>query len=231
VLALSRYERVSGNEFPIMAWSVLQSNDGSSKGVEAPETSDGSGDGGVVAGGCGSDTYRLRLFSCRLVACIFGAQAGGFCFGERVERKRFTRRGVGENEASAEGIGSERDNGFTTGTFKVQDEVVGEGGGEDKWSTFYRENHRGPEEAGDCFGVGRAERRRHGCLDGRQANDDDGLGVVEGWWGVEAQIERFVAGEGDGGDVLIFGGMETAHKADEVDDCSDIGAVKACARH
>ncbi len=35
-------------------------------------------------------------------------------------------------------------------------------------------------------------------------------------------------GEGDGGDVLVLGGVEAAHDADEVDDGSDVGAVDAC---
>ncbi len=50
---------------------------------------------------------------------------------------------------------------------------------------------------------------------------------MEGGRGVEAEVEGFAAGEGDGGDVLVLGGVEAAHDADEVDDGADVGAVEA----
>ena len=76
-----------------------------------------------------------------------------------------------------------------------------------------------------------AEAGGRACLNGGQADDDDGFGIVEGGRGVEAEVEGFAAGEGDGGDVLVVGGVEAAHDADEVDDGTDVGAVEAAADH
>ena len=55
------------------------------------------------------------------------------------------------------------------------------------------------------------------------------FGIVEGGWGVEAEVEGVAVGEGDGGDVLVFGGVEGAGDADEVDDGADVGAVVSSA--
>ena len=134
---------------------------------------------------------------------------------------------MGEDEAALEGVGGEGDFGLFAGVVEVEDEVVGEGGGEDEGGAFDGKDDGGLEEAGDGFGVGGAQRRGHGGLDGGQADDDDGFGIVEGGRGVEAEVEGFAAGEGDGGDVLVLGGVEAAHDADEVDDGADVGAVEA----
>ena len=50
---------------------------------------------------------------------------------------------------------------------------------------------------------------------------------MEGGRGVEAEVEGLAGGEGDGGDVLVFCGVEAAHDADEIDDGADVGAVDA----
>ena len=60
---------------------------------------------------------------------------------------------------------------------EVEDEVVGEGGGEDEGRAFDGQDDVGLEEAGDVGGVGGAERGRNGGLDGGQADDDDGFGL------------------------------------------------------
>ncbi len=52
---------------------------------------------------------------------------------------------------------------------------------------------------------------------------------MEGGRGVEAEVEGFAVGEGDGGDVLVLGGVEAAHDADEIDDGADVSAVEAAA--
>ena len=139
---------------------------------------------------------------------------------------------MGEDEAALEGVGGEGNVGaLGPASVEMEDEVVGEGGGEDERSAFDGEDDGGLEEAGDGVGVGGAQRRRDGGLDGRQADDDDGFGIVEGGRGVEAEVEGFAVGEGDGGDVLVLGGVEAAHEADEVDDGADVGAVEAGAGH
>ena len=57
---------------------------------------------------------------------------------------------------------------------------MGEAGGEDERRAFDGKDDGGLEEAGDESGVSGAERRRNGCGDGGKADDDDGLGIVEG---------------------------------------------------
>jgi hypothetical protein len=49
--------------------------------------------------------------------------------------------------------------------------------------------------------------------------------------GVEAQVELFVLGKGDGGNVLVLGGVQAAGEANQVDDGADVGAVEAAAGH
>jgi len=138
-------------------------------------------------------------------------------------------RGVSEDEAALEGIGGDGDVGARTGTVEVEDEVVGVRGGEDERSSFDWQDYGWLEEAGDFFGIGRAQGRRNVRLDGREADDDDGFGIVEGGRGVEAEVEGLAAGEGDGGNVLIFGDVKATHDADNVDDGADVGAVNSCA--
>ena len=138
------------------------------------------------------------------------------------------RLGRGD-EAALEGVGDERNVGMVAGTVDVEDEVVGEAGGVDQRGAVEAEDELGLEHAGDVLGVGGAQGRRGGGLDGGQADDDDGLGVVEGGRGVEAEVELLLVGEGDGGDVLVLGGVEAAGEADEVDDGADVGAVEATA--
>jgi len=74
-------------------------------------------------------------------------------------------------------------------------------------------------------GLGGAERRWDGCLDGGEADDEDGFGVVEGGWGVEAEVHGLGLRKGDCGDVLVLGGVEGRGDADEVDDGSDVGGI------
>ncbi len=138
---------------------------------------------------------------------------------------------MSKDEAALEGVRSEGDVSPRARAVEVKDEIVGVGGGEDQRGSLYRKDDGWLEEAGDFFNVGRAQRRWDRGLDGGEADDDDGFGVVEGRRGVEAEVEGLAAGEGDGGDVLILGGVEAAHEADKVDDCADVGTVDASASH
>ena len=56
---------------------------------------------------------------------------------------------------------------------------------------------------------------------------EDGLGVVERGWGVQAQVHGLGLREADGRDVLVLRGVQVAHDADEVDDGADVGGVCA----
>ena len=145
-----------------------------------------------------------------------------------------------DDEAAAIGVGDERDvcrgGGLLAGALatglrdvEVKNEVVGEAGGEDERGTFYGKDDFGFKQAGDGFGVSRAERRRDGLLDGGQTDDDDGLGIAKGGSGVEAEVEALLLGEGDGWDVLVLSGVEAAEDAEEIDDGADVGAVGASA--
>ncbi len=104
---------------------------------------------------------------------------------------------------------------------------MGEGGGEDEGCAFDGQNEMGVEEAGNVGGVDGAQRRGDGGGDGGQGDDDDGFWVVEGGRGVEAKVEAFLLGGGDGGDVLVFRGVESVEEAGEVDDGADVGGVVA----
>ena len=55
--------------------------------------------------------------------------------------------------------GGEREVGDGAGAVEVQDEIVGEAGGEDKRRAFQRKHHLGLQEAGDLVGIVRLERR------------------------------------------------------------------------
>ena len=143
----------------------------------------------------------------------------------------------GDGEAAPEGVGIERDvgtavgEGGSGGEVEVKDDLVGEGGGEDERRAVDGEDHPGIEEAGGVVGFGGTKRGEDGLLDGREADDDDGFGVVEAGRGVEAEVEGVVLREGDGGDVLELRGVEAAGEADEIDDGADVGGVEAAAGH
>src|SRR5205814_2626598 len=96
---------------------------------------------------------------------------------------------MGEDEAALEGVGDEWDFSFLAGGVEVKNEIVGEGGGEDERGAFDGKDDGGLEEAGDDLWVGGAQGRGHGGLDGGQADDDDGFGIVEGGRGIEAEVE------------------------------------------
>ena len=219
MLVFAGDERIGGDKLPVFAGDVLQTEDGAGEGIEAPEASDGAGDGG---GGGGGD----------LVGGFVCSGGFGFAFdliGSRqgVEREWLALGRMGEDEAALEGVGGKRDFGLFAGVVEVEDEVVGEASGEDEGRAFNEKDDGGFEEAGDGFGVGRAQGRRDRCLNGGKADDDDGFWIVERGWRVQAEVEGFAVGEGDGGDVLILGGVEAAHEADEVDDRADVGAIEA----
>ena len=156
---------------------------------------------------------------------MLGGGDGGLGGGLRGEELALIGRR--DDEAAAEGVRGEWDVGRWGRGVEVQDELVGEGGGVDEGSTFDGQNEAGLDEAVDKVGIAGTEGGRDGFLDGRKTDDDDGLGISEGGRGVEAEVEAFLFGCGDGGDVLVLGGMEAAGDANEIDECSDIGAVVA----
>ncbi|MCU1252806.1 MAG: hypothetical protein JWQ49_5835 [Edaphobacter sp.] len=237
MLVLAGYERIGREELPVLSGSVLQAQGGTGEGVETPEAGYGAGDGGGFGGGdfvwgfFGRGRGRGRGCGFGLVGfgLLFALIGGGGGYGLEGERPAGGR--VGEDEPALEGVGGERDFGLFAGVVEVENEIMGETGGEDEWGAFDRQDDGGLEEAGDDLGVGGAQGRRNGGLDGGQADDDDRLGIVERGRGVEAEVEGFAVGEGDGGDVLVFGGVKAAHDADEVDDGADVGRVEARACH
>ena len=104
---------------------------------------------------------------------------------------------------------------------------MGEGGGEDQGRAFDRQDEVRVEQAGDVAGIGGAERRGNGLLDGGKADDDDGFGVVEGGRGVEAEVEGVFFWGSEGGDVLVLRGVEGGEDMGEVDQRADISGVVA----
>jgi len=202
-----------GGELPVGAGGLLEAEGGAVERVEAPVAGDGSGDGACVGGD-------------RLWGWDGGRGGGGGSGGWfRYEGEKFAGFDGGKDEAALKGVGDEGDifGGFSS--VDVEDEVVGEGGGEDEGRAFYGKDDRGLEEAGDELGVCLAKGWGDGGLDGGEAYDDDGFGIVEGGGGVEAEVEGDVLGEGDGGDVLVVRGVETTHEAGKIDDGSDVGTV------
>ena len=106
--------------------------------------------------------------------------AGWGVVSSAISSEGFAVRYAGEDEASLIGVGGEGNVCAGAWAFKMEDQVVGVSSGEDERRAFYREGDGGLEEAGDGGGVGGAQRRRDCGLDGREANDDDGFGIVEG---------------------------------------------------
>ncbi len=159
MLILAGDERIGGDELPVLAGGVLEVEGGAGEGVEAPEAGDGAGDGGgfggsdFVGGLVGRGGFGLVFPVIFLV--IRGVREGfegqGFAVGQ-----------VGEDEAALKGVGGERDFGLFAGVVEVEDEVVGEGRGEDERSAFDGKDDGGLEEAGDGLGIGGAQRRRDG---------------------------------------------------------------------
>ena len=76
-------------------------------------------------------------------------------------------------------------------------------------------------------GVDRTQGRQGSGRDRRQADDDDGLRIVKRGRCVEAEIQRVVFGLGNGGNVLVLGGVQAVDDADEVDNRTYIGRVGA----
>jgi len=138
--------------------------------------------------------------------------------------------GLLEDETTLVGVRVEWDVGFRGRSgwgVEMQYQIVCEGGGKDQRGAFDGEHDGGFEEAGDVFGVGGTQRWWNGGLYRGETDDQDRLGVVEGGWRVEAQVKGLLLREGDGRDVLVLGGVQVAHDADEVDDGADIGGVEA----
>ena len=103
---------------------------------------------------------------------------------------------------------------------------MGEGGGEDERRAFDGKDDGGLEEAGDVLGVGGAQRRGTAAwMAGRPMTMTD-LGLWKEGGVLRRRLRASPSGEGDGGDVLVLGGVEAAHDADEVDDGADVGAVE-----
>jgi hypothetical protein len=108
----------------------------------------------------------------------------------------------------------------------MQNEVVGEAGGEDERRAFKREHHLGLEEAGYLVGVVGLKRGKNSLLDGGEANDDDGVRLVKGGRGVETEVKGGTLGESEAGDVLELRGAEHADDVDGINDGTDICGVK-----
>ena len=119
-----------------------------------------------------------------------------------------------------------------------QNELVGEGGGEDQGGAFDGEDEVGVEEAGDvAVASSGAKGRWNGFLDGGEADDDDRFGVVEGGWGVEAEVERGWSSRRRGGrprgrqwrgcigTCAVWRPLRGC--ADEIDEGADVGGVIA----
>jgi hypothetical protein len=67
-----------------------------------------------------------------------------------------------------------------SGNVEVENEVVGEAGGVDERGTVEAEDELGLEQAGNQLGIGGAQGRRGGGLNGGKTDDDDGLGIMDG---------------------------------------------------
>ena len=107
---------------------------GAGEGVEAPGAGDGAGDG---------VRRRLRRAVAAAAWLSGGSSAAvGSAFGVGIERSGFACGSVGEDEAALVGVGGERDCRCPAGAVEVEDEVVGEGGGEDERSAVDGENDR-----------------------------------------------------------------------------------------
>ena len=159
-------------------------------------------------------------------------RGGGRLEGEWIEERDVVLLILLEDEATEVGVGCEGNiglGGCAGRGIEVEDEVVGEVGGEDQGCAFDGNDDVGLDEAGDLVGIGWTQRWGDGALHGRKSDDQDGLGVVKGRGSVEAQVHGIVLREADGRDVLVLGGMEVAHDADDVDDGADVGGVETCA--
>ena len=66
------------------------------------------------------------------------------------------------------------------------------------------------------------------CMEGRPMTMTD-LGSLKDGGVLRRRLRALVLREGDGGNVLVFGGVEAAHDANQVDDSADIGAIETCA--
>jgi len=214
------------DDVPVAAGKLLERQGGAGESVEAPLALDGAGeeDGAGFGFGCGG----FGLLWGQLGVCeSFGVGVGKLLGLGELD---VVLRDLLEDEAALVGVSPEGDVGFGGGAgrrVEVQDHVVREAGGEDQWGTFDGQGDRGFQEAGDGVGVGGAQRGRNGFLDGGKADDEYGLGIVEGGWRVETEIEGFCLGEGDGGDVLVLRGVEAGGEADEIDDGADVSGIEA----
>ena len=218
------------DDVPFAARRSLDGEGGSGEGIEAPAALYGACDGGRgfwQGLGCGG-------FFCGLED-LWGMVAvdDGFCgsFGWDGELVA-GGLGWGDSQPALEGVLNEGDversvvgEGGSCWQIEVKHQVLRVGGGEDEGCAVDGEHHAGVEQAGDVVWLGGAQGREDGLLDGGQTDDDDRLGVVEGGRGVEAEIEAGFGGKGDGGNVLVLGGVDGAGQADEIYDGSDIGGV------
>ena len=55
------------------------------------------------------------------------------------------------------------------------------------------------------------------------------LGLLKEGGVLRRRLRASPLGKGDGGNVLVLGGVEVAHDADEIDDGADVGAIDAAA--
>jgi len=190
MVLLARDEGVSGDNLPVSAGGVLEINDWAGEGVESPVAFDdagyGVGAGDRVWGGLRGDGGMVR--------CRLGPAGLGFGYG--IKREGLAVGRVGEDEASL--IGVRRDRNVSSGSWavEVEDEVVGEGGGEDQGRAFHWKGNAGFEEARDGGGVGGSEGGRDGGLDG-----EHGAAGVDG----ERPVEFLLRHVGHGGAVADAG--------------------------
>jgi hypothetical protein len=162
--------RVVRHNGPVGAGKLLELNGGADVGIEAPATLDGAGE---------EDGLGLRLDRSR------GLWRRLAWVSERIKFGGLERFGITQKsallliflKAKAAGVGVGKDGDVGLGGcagrgVKVEDEIVGEVGGKDEWSTFDGKDDGGFNEAGDLIRDSWTERRRRGCLDGRECDDE-----------------------------------------------------------
>ena len=91
----------------------------------------------------------------------------------------------GEDQSALVGVWGQGDPSLVAG-IEVEDEIVGEGGGEDQRGTLDGESQMRVKEAGDAVGIDGAQGWRESLLYCGEADDDNGFGIVKAGRRVEA---------------------------------------------